>query len=180
MHELDDDGAFTDAGGHALYGTVAHVANDEDPGDVSFQQARIAVESPGRGTLAISKKVGPRENEAALVALDKIAEPCGARLRADKDEKARGGELLARSSGLAQHGDTGQARVALDFDNAGLRPDIDVGRFFDLLDEVMGHRAGQRLAAHEHDDFFREFGKMHGGLAGGIRPTDHVNSFSAA
>src|SRR5271155_4215218 len=138
MHELDDDGAFTDARGDALHGTVADIADDKNARDIGFEQAGIAVESPRSGALAIVEEVWTGENEAALVAFDQIAEPSGARLRTDEDEKARGGKLLAFSRVLAQYGDTGEARIALDFDDAGLRPHLNVGRFFVLFVEEVG------------------------------------------
>src|SRR5580704_8186806 len=131
MHELDDDGTFTDARGDAFYRTVADIADDENAWDVGFEQAGIAIEGPGRGAFAIAKEVWTGEDEAALVAFDETAEPLGARLRANKDEKTGGGKLLAFSRGLAQHGDAGQARFALDFDDRRPRPNLDVGRLLD-------------------------------------------------
>src|SRR6266436_1534491 len=179
MHELDDYGAFPNTRGDAFYGTVADIANDEDAWDVGFEQTGIAVEGPGSGAFAIAEEVRAGEDEAALVALDKITEPLGARLCADENEEARGRELFACGAGLALHSNAGEARIALDFDDAGLCPDFDVGSFYDLLDEVVGHGAGEGCAAHEHDYFFRIFGKVHGGLAGGIRAADDVNGFAA-
>ena len=88
MHELDDDGAFADAGGHAFYRAVAHIADDKNAWDVGFEQARVAVEGPGSGPLAIAEKIWSGKNKTALVAFDQIAEPFGARLRADENEEA--------------------------------------------------------------------------------------------
>src|SRR5208282_6346424 len=118
MHELDNHGTFADAGGDALHGTVADIADDKNARDVGFEQAGIAVESPRSGALAIVEEVWTGENKPALVAFNQIAEPSCTRLRADEDEKARGGKLFAFSGGLAQYGDTGEARIALDFDDA--------------------------------------------------------------
>ena len=89
MHELNDDGAFADAGCDSLYGAVADIADDKDARDVGFQQAWIAVESPGCGTLAIAKEVRAGKDKAPLVTFDKVAEPGGAGLRANEDEKTR-------------------------------------------------------------------------------------------
>ena len=67
---------------------VADIANHKDAWDIGLEQAGIAVESPGGGPLAVPKKVRTGKDKAALVALDKIAEPLGARLRANENEKA--------------------------------------------------------------------------------------------
>src|SRR5271170_1718194 len=114
MHELDDDGAFTNAGGNTLHRTVADVTHDKDSWDVGLQQTGIAIEGPGSRALAIAEKVRAGEDEAALVALDEVAEPLGTGLRADENEEARRRKLVAFSGGLALHGDARQARFALD------------------------------------------------------------------
>src|SRR5208282_2291348 len=136
MHELDDDGAFADAGGDAFYRAVANIADDKDAWDIGFQQAGIAVESPRCRPLAVAHQVRPGEDEAALVAIDNVAEPLGTRLCADENKKTRGWELLACTAWLALHGDSCEARISLHFDDAGLRPKFDVRGFFNLLDEV--------------------------------------------
>src|SRR5277367_2066985 len=179
MHELDDHSAFADAGGYALHRTVAYVAHDENARDIRFEQAGIALERPGSGALAIAKEVGAREDETALVAFDEVAQPLSARLCADENEEARSGELLARAARLALHGDAREAGFAFNFDDAGLSPDFDIGSLLDLFDKVVGHGAGQRCAANEHDDFFRVFGKIHGGLASGIGAPDDIHGFTA-
>src|SRR5579864_1291122 len=180
MHELDDDGTFADARGNTLYRTVADIADHKDARDVRFEQAGIAVESPGSGALAVVEEVRTGEDKAALVALDKIAKPLSAGLRADENEETRSRELFTCTAGLALHGYTGEAGIALDFDDAGLCPDFNAGRLFDLLNEVVGHGAGERCAANEHDDFVRVFGEVHSSLACGIRAADDVDSFAAA
>ncbi len=37
VHELDDNRAFADAGSDAFDGTVAHIADDKNPGDIRFE-----------------------------------------------------------------------------------------------------------------------------------------------
>ena len=44
----------------------------------------------------------------------------------------------------------------------------------------MRHGAGEGVAAHEHNHFFSEFGKVHGGLAGGVCSADDVHGFALA
>ncbi len=149
------------------------------PGTLVSSKPGSRSKRPGSGALAIAEEVRAGENKTALVALDEVAQPLRARLRADKNEEARSGKLLARAAGLALHGNAGEARFALNFDDAGLCPNFDVGGFLDLFDKVVGHGAGQRCAANEHDDFFGIFGKMHGGLTGGIGAADDVNGFAS-
>src|SRR5580704_13280719 len=179
MHELDDDGAFADAGCNALHRTMTDVADDENARDIRFEQAGIALKRPGSGALAIAKEVGAREDETALVAFDQVAQPLSARLCPDENEEARSGKFLARAARLALHGDACEAGFALDFDDAGLSPDFDIGSFLDLFDKVVRHSAGQRCAANEHDNLFCIFGKIHGGLAGGIGAADDIHGFTA-
>src|SRR5579872_266220 len=180
MHELDDDGTFADARGDSFYGAVADIADHKDARDVRFEQAGIAVESPGSGALAVVEEVRTGEDKAALVALDKVAKPLSAGLRADENEETRGRELFASAAGLALHGDAGKTGIAMDFNDASLCPDFNAGRLFDLFDEVVGHGAGERCAANEHDDFVRVFGEVHSSLACGIRAANDVDSLAAA
>src|SRR5580692_1577137 len=134
VHELDDDGAFADPGSYALYGAVAHVADDKDARNIGFEQPRIAVERPGSGAFAIAQKVGPGEDEAALIALDQVAEPFGARLRTNKYEEAGSGKLVSRSGALAEHGDASKPCFSTNFDDRRLGPDFDLWGFLNLLD----------------------------------------------
>src|SRR5437763_232917 len=174
VHELNDDSAFADARGDALDRAVAHVTHDKNSGNARFKQARIAAERPGRKLLAIVNQVAAGEDEAAIVALDGIAEPFGARQRANKDEEAAGRELFGFAGRRAKNGDAGKAGGTMHGGDASLRPNIDVGRFLDLLDQVVRHGAGERVAAHEHNYLFGEFGEMHSRLAGGARSADDV------
>src|SRR5215471_1571155 len=70
--------------------------------------------------------------------------------------------------------------VAVDFGDFGVWPDFDVGRFLDLVNEVLRHRSGERFAADEHDDFFGLCGKVNRRLAGGVGATNDVDSFPLA
>src|SRR6516225_12370760 len=70
--------------------------------------------------------------------------------------------------------------VAVDFRDFGVGPDFDVGRFLDLINEVLRHRSGERLATDEHDDFFGLGGKVNRRLAGGVCTTNDVDGFALA
>jgi hypothetical protein len=86
MDKLDDHGAFANAGGHSLDRTVTHVAYGENSGHARFEETRIAIEGPRRGSLPIAEQVGSREDESTLVAMNQIAQPFGAWLRSDENE----------------------------------------------------------------------------------------------
>src|SRR5580704_4974177 len=68
----------------------------------------------------------------------------------------------------------------MNLDHAAAGLDFDVGRLFDLLDQVMRHGGRKRFAAHQHNDFVGEFGKMHGSLTGGICAADDMHDFTLA
>ena len=71
-------------------------------------------------------------------------------------------------------------RLAVDFGNAGVGPNLNVGRLLDLVDQILRHGARQRVSAHQHDDALRILGKVHRRLAGGIRAAHHVDDFALA
>jgi hypothetical protein len=86
MDKLHDHGAFANAGSDSFDGTVTHVAYGENARHASFEETRIAIEGPGRGSFSTAEQVGSREDEPALIALNQIAQPSGAWLRSDENE----------------------------------------------------------------------------------------------
>src|SRR5690242_10339280 len=180
VHELDDDGAFAHARGDAFDGAMAHVANNKNSGDAGFKQGGIARKRPCFRPFAIADEIWAGENEAAVVALNDGAEPCSAGLSADKNEKTAGRQFLGFAGRRALDGDAGEARITMHRGDAGLGPDFDLGRFLDLLDQIVRHGAGQGIAANEHNDFFGEFREVHGGLTGGVCSADDVYGFALA
>ena len=56
----------------------------------------------------------------------------------------------------------------------------DLGVLFDLLDQVIRHRRLQRRGAHHDGHRCGVAGQEHRGLAGRIRPADHVHLFVGA
>src|SRR5689334_24084105 len=125
MHELDDYGTFTDAGGHALYRAAADIAHHENSRDIGLQQTGVAIQRPRSGPFAIAKEFRAGKDEAALIALDQLSEPLRAGLCADENKKARSRQLLACPGRIALHSDACESCVTLNFDHAGLRPDLD-------------------------------------------------------
>ena len=62
----------------------------------------------------------------------------------------------------------------------GAGADGDLGVLLDLLDQVVRHRRLQRRGAHHDGHRFGLAGQVHRGLAGRIRPADHVDLFVLA
>ncbi len=83
MDELHRHRSFTDSGSHALYRTVAHIADGKDAGNIGLEQKRIPVERPALRTLAVTYKIRAGQQETALVPLDDIspANPSAATLQ---------------------------------------------------------------------------------------------------
>src|SRR5260370_927317 len=180
MHELHDHCAFADTGSDALHGTVAHIAHNKNSWHVGFEQTRVAIQRPGGWSLSAAEEVWTGKNEPAFIALDCLTEPFRPRLRADENEQARGGEFTSLSRGSALDRNPGEPRFSFDRYHARPRPHLDVCCLFDLLDQVVRHRGGERHSAHQHQHFLRKLRKVHGGLTGGIRAANDVDCFALA
>src|SRR5689334_10810698 len=61
--------------------------------------------------------------------------------------------------------------------NTGVRPDLDVGRLLDLIDQVLRHRAGERFSSNQNDHPLGVFGEVHGGLPRRIGASNYVDNF---
>src|SRR5580704_16969326 len=148
MHKLNHHGAFADARSDTLYRAMTHVAHRENSRHASFQETRVAIQGPRRGPLSVTQQVRAGEHKTAIVSFNQVAEPFGTRLRTDKNEQAAGRNFLRLRRGASTYGDGFETSVTMDLDHIGLQPYIDVGRLFNLLDQIVRHGAGQRLAAH--------------------------------
>src|SRR5579863_5384963 len=68
--------------------------------------------------------------------------------------------------------------VSMNFGDAGMRPKLDVGSLLDLVDQILRHRAGERIPSNQDHNALRVLGKVHGSLSGGIRAADDVDHFA--
>src|SRR5260370_16956353 len=102
---------------------MAYVTDHKNSRNIRFEQARVAVERPAVRPLAIVQQIRPGQDETALVALDQTLEPFGARLRADKNEQAGGGEFFGLRGHPALNGDFTDPRPALSFNHPCFPPD---------------------------------------------------------
>ena len=71
MNELNCDGSFSDAGSHALHGTMPDIANGKYARNICFQQKGIAVLRPALRTLTSLHDIGAGKNEPAIITLDR-------------------------------------------------------------------------------------------------------------
>src|SRR3977135_2906640 len=59
-------------------------------------------------------------------------------------------------------------------------PQLNVRRLLDLVNQILGHCAGQRIAAHQNHDALGIAGKIHRGLARRVRASHYVNYLALA
>src|SRR5580704_2445275 len=59
-------------------------------------------------------------------------------------------------------------------------PQLNVRRFFDLVNQILRHGTGERIASHKNDDPIRVSRKIHGGLTCRIRASHYVDGFALA
>src|SRR4051812_23294193 len=111
MYELNGDRPFADSAGHPLHRAMTDVAYCKHAWDAGFQHERIAVRGPAWRPLAVAHHFRSRQDEAARVPLDEAVQPVGARLRADKNEKAGRGHRLHGSRAVA--GDRNRLQLRL-------------------------------------------------------------------
>src|ERR1700736_6396170 len=86
MNELHRNRSLANSGSYPFYGTMSHIAHRENPGNIGFEQERIAVERPSLGALPVTYKVRPSQQETAFVSLEDIRQPIGSRQCSNKDE----------------------------------------------------------------------------------------------
>ena len=84
MDELHGHRALADGGGAALGRAGADVTGREDARNAGLEQV-------------LGARGGAREDEAVVVAGDRVAEPFGARLRAEEEEQERERQRARRS-----------------------------------------------------------------------------------
>src|SRR5262245_61580096 len=157
---------------------MANVADDEDTRHAGLEEERIAIQSPAPWQLTIFDEIGAGEDETQLIAINDSREPVSARQRADEDEERVGRHTLDLAGIRAEHGDLFEACFAMYFVDAGVSPDRYVGNLLDLVDQILRHGAGQRIAAHQHNDFFRVLREVDCGLSGGVGATNNIEGLA--
>ena len=54
MNELHRNRSLANSGSYPFYGTMSHIAHRENPGNIGFEQERIAVERPSLRALPVT------------------------------------------------------------------------------------------------------------------------------
>ena len=137
MNELHGYGSFSDAGSHAFDGTVAHIAHGKDAGNIGLQQKRISFERPAFRVLPVADKIGAGQKETAFVALDDICEKIRARQGSNEDEHCARRYAFDFSGVGAEHGNFFEMGFAVDLGDAGMGPELNVRRLFNLVDQIL-------------------------------------------
>ena len=123
---------------------------------------------------------GPVQNESTLVALDCACQPIGPRQGANENEHRTRRDALHLVGVGTQHRNFFQPRLAMHLGNAGMRPQLNVRRLFDLVDQILRHGAGERVSANQNHHAFRVLRKIHRGLPRRIRATHNVDHLALA
>ena len=71
-------------------------------------------------------------------------------------------------------------RLAMRLGHAGVRPELNIRRLFDLIDQILRHGAGERAAAHHDHHALRILREVHRRLARRICAAHDVNDFALA
>ena len=113
------------------------VAYGEYTGNVGLEQERLSFKWPPLWPLAVSYQVRARQYEASFVALDDICEPLGSGQRANKNEHRTSPHPLNLVSVGAEKRNLFQMSLTVNFRNARVGPDLDVGRLLYLIDQIL-------------------------------------------
>ena len=162
MDEADDRGALADGGGAALDRAGADVAGGVDAGDAGFEQA-------------VGAGLGAGEDEALLVAGDRVAEPLGAGRGAEEEEEEREGEAGA----VGQRHRFELVVLAVQLGDFAAVADADAVAV-ELVDQVVRHRLAEVGAAVQEGDEGAAAGEPDGGLAGRVAAADDPDPLAAA
>src|SRR5256885_9910061 len=136
MDELHRHRSFTNTGGHPFYGTMAHIAHGKDAWNIGFEQEGIPVERPSPRALPVTHKVRTSQQETALVPLDNICEPIGPRQCSNENKHRARWHTLNLVGIRAKHRNLFQMCFAMRLGYAGMRPQLDIRRLLNLVDQV--------------------------------------------
>src|ERR1039458_3432742 len=124
--------------------------NRKDAGHVGFEQTGVAFERPTLGRLAVANQGRASQDEAVFVARHDAFQPVGAGLRASEYKQRAGVHAFARVGPPAFDGDGFQVVLTVHLRHLRLIFDLYIRGAGDLVDQVLRHGRGQRLAAHQH------------------------------
>src|SRR5262245_52367234 len=142
--DLPDRGrAIADCRRTALDRVEANVAGGEYAGHRGAERQTV-------GRRVRSLPAG--QDEAMVVAGDLGRQPGGARCGTDQDEDRGPFDRLGLAGRAIPEDEAAQMKIALDVDDLGVQPYIDLGVLANGPDEVVRHRILDRSAANEQRD----------------------------
>lgn len=139
-----------------------------------------AVERPPVRCDAFGRKVRAGKNEAISVADHHVSEPVGQWSGTDEDEQPLSIDSVFFSGGSVTQCDSFEVVVTLGSDHLRARAHGDLRILFDLLNQVVGHRGFERVAANENGDGPSSAGEIDRSLACRIGAADYVHILLAA
>ena len=131
MHVGDHHGALADGGGDALRRAGARIPDGVDAGNARTQQMLAACTGAG-------------EDEAVLVALDRVAEPVRVRVRTEEEKQVGEGDALA----ILERDRLELAVASVQLGDLASIPDLDPISI-EIADQVAGHGLAQVSAPVE-------------------------------
>ena len=120
------------------------------------------------------------KNEAISVADHHVSEPVGQGSGTDEDEQPLSIDSVFFSGGSVTQCDSFEVIVTLGSDYLRARAHGDLRILFDLLNQVVGHRGFERVAANENGDGPSSAGEIDRSLACRIGAADYVHILFAA
>ena len=128
-----------------------------------------------RGRSPVDDQVGTGEHETALVALEGARQPVGARLRPDEHEGVARVDPLGRARRRVPQGQASRWPSPCASSTVVQSRTDTLSMASHLLDEVGGHAAFQRVAAHDQGHRLGHPGEEHRRLPGRVGAADDVD-----
>src|ERR1700688_636080 len=122
------------------------------PGILVSNKNRPRPRRPPLGPLPAMHKVGASQQKAAIVPFGNVCQPIGPRQCSDENKHRACGYALRLAGIGAKHRNLLQMGFAVCLGHPGMGPQLNVRSFFDLVDQVLRHGAGERFAAHKNND----------------------------
>src|SRR6202034_930981 len=128
--------------------------------------------------LAVADKIGTSQEETALAAFDDSGQKIRARQGSDEDKHGARRDALDFAGIGTKHGNFFEMSFAMNLGHAGMGPQLNVRRLFNLVDQILRHGAGERFAAHKNNDALGVAGEVHGCLSRRVRAAYHVDDLT--
>jgi hypothetical protein len=175
VDRLDRDSARPNRGGDPLDRPVPDVAGREDAGHARLQRQGNASQVPPSAWQPVAREVPAGNDVSLLIALDLLGQPARMWLCTDEDEQRGGGDGLGGRGGVVFEDEALEPPLPAPVNDPGVQANLDVLGGLYLLDQVVGHAGGERVAARDEDDAGGVLGEVYRGLARGVPRSRHVD-----